>query len=1177
MKSVVLNKNKYIVLEDEFRNSYHDEYNNLILFPRLGVLERDIGLISDLADDLKLDKIFYYGIYNGGFVALNCSKKFTKNVVINHNNYNLNIVRSNFIEQFKNNDFGFSYFEKINNFQVSDIKNSIVYLEEDIQDKKLLEEFLSNNPDCIVYGPPGINGYKYSYTLTKIPEYYHSSQTPPKDRERVLYIPEKFNQTFLQNFHYYILPTGKFHYDNLVHFTMIVKDAGPLFEKVLQNNLHNIDRWTILDTGSTDGTQEVIKRVLACKKGRLYEEPFVNFRESRNRCLDLAGKNCKYNMMLDDTYVVEGKLRNFLNTIRSDQFADSYSLIIRSDDVEYSSNRITKSANGLRYIFKIHEVIQQENNVNVIIPKTDSTINDYRADYMEKRTMNRKLYDLKLLFEMMEEEPNNPRHLYYIAQTYNLLNDYENTYKYFELRANSPLEGFVQEKVDSLFEMARIANFKFNWPWEKCEQLYMNAYNADPSRPEPFYFIGINYYLQGDRKKAYHYLKQGYEIGYPLHAQFSLKPTLSFHFLPKFLTELCYDFEDYKTGLECSDLFLQYNKPSDDGWENVKSWNTLFKCLSIMPKRSETPIEPIDKLVVFVADGGFTQWTGSDIEKRGMGGSETYVIETARYLAKIPGLKVLVYCNCNQPEVYDGVQYIPLIEFYNLAATTRIHTCIVSRYNEYIPVALKGWAENVYFILHDLGGTCNIIPTPDNFKGVFCLTEWHKDYFLQTFPNLRDKTWALHYGLDHKKFFYDATKKIKNRFIYSSYPNRGLSTILELWPEIIKILPDAVLEIFSDVENNWANTHHKDNMTLVKSLLESRFKDCRGSIIYHGWVDKDTLAEGWRRASYWLYPCRFIETFCLTALEAAATRTLPITNDLGSLIETVGDRGVIIPGNSETSEWKNKLLETLKNLGDYSELLEKNYKWSLERTWEKRANYFYDNFIKPNIKESKLVDNNIQDPTLQLFVNPILNYYNMYNWTNDLPRGTRQIFENILSLLNDKPGTKNILEIGTFAGTSLIEIMRNVKNSKATVIDKWENYTEFQTEELKTIKESEVERGFFNNIKKSGLENDVKVLKGDSQEKLLELIKSSSIGFDFIYVDGSHKCVDVYVDLFLSWKLLNKGGILAIDDYLFRFDRATSVEDILNIPLKGIDHFLDRYKNQYKILDKGYRVFLEKI
>ena len=224
----------------------------------------------------------------------------------------------------------------------------------------------------------------------------------------------------------------EFDYNNLINLCIMVKNAGPQFEQMLLKNLPIIDRWTILDTGSTDDTIEIINRVLVGKKnGTLYQEPFINFRDSRNRLLDLAGTSCKYNIMLDDTYVVEGDLRQFLTEIRGDQYANSFTLYIHSDDTKYGSNRITISTYGLRYIHKIHEVITDKDNINVVIPENKVWIEDRRFDYMEKRTMERKQLDLKLLYEEVEENPQDPRAYYYLAQTYNMLGDYENAYKYF--------------------------------------------------------------------------------------------------------------------------------------------------------------------------------------------------------------------------------------------------------------------------------------------------------------------------------------------------------------------------------------------------------------------------------------------------------------------------------------------------------------------------------------------------------------------------------------------------------------------------------------------------------------------------------------------------------------------------------------------------------------------------
>ena len=77
--------------------------------------------------------------------------------------------------------------------------------------------------------------------------------------------------------------------------------------------------------------------------------------------------------------------------------------------------------------------------------------------------------------------------------------------------------------------------------------------------------------------------------------------------------------------------------------------------------------------------------------------------------------------------------------------------------------------------------------------------------------------------------------------------------------------------------------------------------------------------------------------------------------------------------------------------------------------------------------------------------------------------------------------------------------------------------------------------------------------------------------FDFIYVDGSHLLLDCYSDLILSWDILISGGIMVIDDYLYK------QESILESPFEAVNHFLKVYQGKYKLLNKSYRVFLEKI
>jgi tetratricopeptide (TPR) repeat protein len=1116
MEVITLNNKDYYVKPGEFVVQPHQEYNNLKIYPKVGELERIIGLLSDLAEEKNDATLAVHGWSHGGFVPIGCCKAYHKVFVYSE-----------------------EYIPRTDNLPTNLV---------------IGEEHPAPFAVYIHHRATITTVQANSYVLCD-----RSIELPVKDFIRVpltrtslvLYVPNEHFTEFNAAFRYYFDDMGQFNYDNLVHLCIMVKNAGPLFEQVLKDNLPIIDRWTVLDTGSTDGTQDIVRRVLGGKKGQLVEEPFINFRDSRNRCLDLAKKNCKYLLMLDDTYAIRYDLRSFLNTVRGDQFASSFSLLILSDDVEYYSNRVTLSERGLRYIYTIHEVIQDtDNKTNVVIPKNAGYIHDYRADYMEKRTMNRKQYDLQLLHDMVRDDPTNPRHYYYLAQTYNLLEDYENASYWFRKRAFTELKGHDQEAVDSCFELARIYNFKMNRPWEECKEIYEKTFEMDKSRPEALYFIGIHYWLEGKKDIAYGYFKDAFAIGYPIHAQFSLKPTLSFHFLPKFLAPLCYDNKNWQLGLDACNLYMAHNKPDADQYAAMQSWQAIFQKLCMLPPGNH-PIPSVSgkPKVVFVADGNWSTWTGSDILKKGMGGSETYIVEIARWVQATGKYDVYVFCNCEQTENFEGVTYLPLRQYATFLMTNYIHTSIVSRYSEYIPLTLEGFVDNVYLVLHDLGPTGTVIPFHPKLKKILCLTKWHEEYFLQTFPVFRGRTDAFYYGIDSSRF--KPTLKVRHSFIYSSFPNRGLLPLLQMWPAIKQALPDATLHVYSDIEGKWVNQVAKQQMDEIRRLLASGLN----GVTVHGWVSKPELADAWSKADVWLYPCIFQETFCLTALEAAATRTLAIAPPLAALQETVGNRGILLEGNPMTKDWQDRalreLIQVLQNPNRKTELLERNYQWANSISWKQRGEEFAVKYL------------DIHDTFVA----------SMENWVDDLPPkgGHKQKFEEAIQIA----APRRVLEIGTYAGRSLIEIMKRCSpQTTGVAIDSWKNYEEENLSQLRNIQENNIEQVFYQNIQKAGMSERVKALKGDSVDRLLELIEKKE-SFDFIYVDGSHTCLDCYTDMVLAWKLLVSGGVMAVDDVMYHYEKVLA-GDLLGYPLKGKEHFMTKYAGQYDVISDSYRLFIRK-
>lgn len=969
-----INKKPYNVAPNEFNTIIHNEYNNLIIKEALGYFERVISLLTELSKTLDISECLLYNQTHGGFIPIQCAAQFESVFVLNSGDPNIaaNIALHNV------GNVSYEFPSKVMDY-VGRCRRLIYAEKAEYIDHEIIKTL---NPIILTsLDRKMCQNQSYTNILELTGTNLH------------LYIPNDLHDLFVNEFHYFI-KGDKLDYDNMINLCIMVKNGGSQFADMLSKNMHLIDRWTILDTGSTDDTVNIIEGLLVGKKkGTLFKEPFINFRDSRNRLLDLAGTDCKYTLMLDDTYIIEGDLRGFLNEVRGDQFSDSFTLYIKSDDVEYGSNRILKTDRKLKYLYKIHEVVQSKNNMNVVIPITRAHIFDGRFDYMENRTMGRKELDLKLLYEELEEDPTNSRTHYYLGQTYNLLENYEAAYKWFIERMNHPTIGFIQEKIDAVFEAARIANFKLNKPWSECEPLYLAAYQLDPSRPDALYFLGIHYFLENNKVTAFAYFKKAFENGYPAHCQYSLKPTLSFHFLPKFLSQLCYEFEDFKMGEQCSRLFLEKNKPHDDQYDVISSWYQIFVNLNKMDNASSELIIKNNSnkpLLCFVADGGFGPWTGSDILVKGVGGSETYIIEMARHIQKSGHYNVIVFCKTPNEEhtVFEDVEYIHLNKFHHFIKNTFVDTCIISRFSEYIPVAIKGQAQNIHLVLHDLGPSGIVIPIHPKLKRIFCLSEWHVEYFLQSFPQFKDITVPFYYGIDTNKFnnerqiqdqmeddiksnikmeIYESITKVPNKFIYSSFPNRGLYQLLQMWPKIVERFPDASLHIYSDINGHWVNSVAPLLMVKVRDLLEE-YKQSeinngnKLNIHYYGWVSKSELACAWLDSEYWFYPCTFMETFCLTAVEAALSKTLAISNGLAALQNTIGSRGICIEGDASTEEWQNRAVNALfeimgpsneaKNRKD--ELIEMNYNWASKMSWSNQANLLVDKYLlvnKPSVKQ----------------------------------------------------------------------------------------------------------------------------------------------------------------------------------------------------------------------------------
>src|ERR1700690_1191435 len=84
-----------------------------------------------------------------------------------------------------------------------------------------------------------------------------------------------------------------------IGLAMIVRDAEAHVERCIRSALPLISRWTVIDTGSVDGTREIVKTTLAHLPGQLLESPWVGHAHNRTELLTIARHGCDYALMLD--------------------------------------------------------------------------------------------------------------------------------------------------------------------------------------------------------------------------------------------------------------------------------------------------------------------------------------------------------------------------------------------------------------------------------------------------------------------------------------------------------------------------------------------------------------------------------------------------------------------------------------------------------------------------------------------------------------------------------------------------------------------------------------------------------------------------------------------------------------------------------------------------------------
>lgn len=253
-----------------------------------------------------------------------------------------------------------------------------------------------------------------------------------------------------------------------VCLVMIVRDEANVIERCLDSAKHLIDRYHIVDTGSTDDTGNVIKQWGEMNNipGDVVERPWHGFGPNRTEMVQLAQAKADHLLILDADW-----------TIQADAFelgtADQYMVRIDNNGFDHWLPIVLKDGVNFRFEGLVHEHMLADR------PVTSERLEGPVVRIHSTKAGDRWPRDRVILEDQIS------RDLLYLAQTRRCLGHTKEAIALYEARAECG--GFAEEVYEALLQAGVLK--VGDGDWLGGLDTLIKAHEHRPSRGEALYEI----------------------------------------------------------------------------------------------------------------------------------------------------------------------------------------------------------------------------------------------------------------------------------------------------------------------------------------------------------------------------------------------------------------------------------------------------------------------------------------------------------------------------------------------------------------------------------------------------------------------------------------------------------------------------------------------------------------
>ena len=473
-----------------------------------------------------------------------------------------------------------------------------------------------------------------------------------------------------------------------------------------------------------------------------------------------------------------------------------------------------------------------------------------------------------------------------------------------------PISGWDEDKYTAYFRIADC--YRWVGEWNKALEADLLAQKLRPLLPDAYLGLAATNYQMDKQEECVHYIELAFRCKSPMGImpcdpmKYQAQPLLLLHKAlfqlgraKEALTttqkalEFYPDSEELKEWLGIYQKFIKQQEAEHallyiaNELKEGKQEDKLKHLVSAIPdyvkdhpvfvrmRNEYNPQIAKNRIVIFCGPTK-EMWSPASVAT-GIGGSEEAVINIADCFNTL-GYKVDVFNHCDQPGNYDGVEYK---NYWEYDRTVPCDIFIVWRQSNNIKIAPKD--SRVWLWCHDIQKSEYFNPGMiERVEKILMLSKFHRG----NLPEIPDsKFYITKNGILTEQFDHDVPKD-PNRCIFVSSPDRGLLTLLNMWPEIKKEVPAATLHVYYGFTKTYDALWVDDNnMQLYKQQCMDLMK--QDGITYHGRIGHKELAREILISSLWLYPTQFTEISCISAIKCQAGKTLPIYTEVAALTETV--------------------------------------------------------------------------------------------------------------------------------------------------------------------------------------------------------------------------------------------------------------------------------------------------